>query len=317
MTPRSFFTAAFLALIGAGLLLAPDAVANRVRGAVLDALRPAWVATHSAIESLQGHSVDNFVISATKNGRDSDELASAIEIERERNRALQIRLAQMIERQSMIETGAAAPTNPERLLVPSLIEAAVLGNTVADQWCAGKFLNHGENNGLREHELVLSARKTRKTLIDLGDDADLSPEDALLLGRCVVGKVEHVGRWTSTVQLVTDAQYRGRAQLIRETTDGLFVFGDARGILKGQGGPLCKLEGIPAECSVHIHDEVYTAERDGILPTPLYYGQVIEANLGPDDREWTVLVKPASLPTQLTTVHVLRLSLNPHRLAVK
>ena len=51
--------------------------------------------------------------------------------------------------------------------------------------------------------------------------------------------------------------------------------------------------------------------------TPLYYGRVVEAKLGDDDREWTILVKPVPLPTQLTTVHVLRMAVNPQRLAVK
>ena len=131
----------------------------------------------------------------------------------------------------------------------------------------------------------------------------------------MIGKVEHVGRWTSTFQRVTDSRYRGRAQLIRETKSG-FVF-EAQGILKGQGGPLCKLEGIPAGKSVRVNDAVYTAERDGILPTPLYYGQVVDAVLGMDDREWTVYVKPAAVPSQLTRVHVLRTAVNPDRLAVK
>ena len=62
---------------------------------------------------------------------------------------------------------------------------------------------------------------------------------------------------------------------------------------------------------------MYTAERDGILPTPLYYGQVVDAVLGMDDREWTVYVKPAAVPSQLTRVHVLRTAVNPDRLAVK
>ena len=136
-----------------------------------------------------------------------------------------------------------------------------------------------------------------------------------MLGRCVIGKVERVGRWTSTFQLVTDSRYRGRAQLIRETESG-FVF-EAQGILRGEGGPLCKLEGIQAEKSVRVNDAVFTADRDGVVPTPLYYGQVVDAVLGIDDREWTVHVKPASLPSHLTTVHVLRIAVNPERLAVK
>ena len=130
--------------------------------------------------------------------------------------------------------------------MPSLIDGAVLGDAVAEQWRSGKLLDLGAKNGLRENELVLSTRKSKKPLIDLGEDANISTEDSLLLGRCVIGKVENVGRWTSTFQLVTDAQYRGRAQLIRETSAGKFVF-EAQGILKGDGNSLCELADIPAE----------------------------------------------------------------------
>ena len=63
-----------------------------------------------------------------------------------------------------------------------------------------KLLDQGAKNGLRENEnWCLSTRKSKKPLIDLGEDAEISAEDALLLGRCVIGKVDHVGRWTSTL----------------------------------------------------------------------------------------------------------------------
>ena len=242
-------------------------------------------------------------------------LTEELELERERSRALQIRMAQLAERLAPGDEIYSAVPPTKRLIVPSLTEVAVLGDTVAEQWRAGKFLDQGSQNGLHENELVLSNRKPLRPLIDAGEDFALSTEDALLLGRCVIGKVEYVGLWTSTFQLVTDSRYRGRAQLIRETNSG-FVF-EAQGILKGQGKPLCKLEGIPAEKSVHVNDAVYTADRDGIVPTPFYYGRVVEAVLGPDDREWTVLVEPATVPAQLTRVQVLRTAANPERLVVE
>ena len=61
---------------------------------------------------------------------------------------------------------------------------------------------------------------------------------------------------------------------------------------------------------------VYTADRDGLLPVPLFYGEVVEAKLGAENREWTILVKPVQLPSHLTTVQLLRTTLNPQRLAV-
>lgn len=241
-------------------------------------------------------------------------LTDALEVAQERNRALQVRNAELTERLAVDQNVSPAITRSTRLMTPSLIEVAVLGDAIAEQWRAGKLLDQGSKNGLREHELVLSTRKSKQPLIDTGEDVSITTGDSLLLGRCVIGKVEHVGRWTSTFQLVTDSQYRGRAQLIRETSNNQFVF-EAQGILKGQGTSVCRLEGIRAEKSVHVHDAVYTADRDGLLPTPLYYGEVVEAILEPDAPEWTVIVKPVELPPNLTTVNVLRTEVNPERLA--
>jgi rod shape-determining protein MreC len=312
MTPRSVLTVCCLSLTGVGLYFAPDAAVSRVRGTITDAIRPGQVLLRQTMASMLG---DFPKASSAADDDVVERLKEELSVERVRNRVLQIRLAQLTEQYQGEQNISAAMLRTKRLIVPSLTEVAVLGDTVAEQWRSGKLLDQGAKNGLRENELVLSTKKPMRPLIDFGEDADLSTEDLMLLGRCVIGKVEHVGRWTSTFQRVTDSRYRGRAQLIRETESG-YVF-EAQGILKGQGGPLCKLEGIPAEKSVRINDAVYTAERDGILPTPLYYGQVVEAVLGIDDREWIVYVKPAPVADNLTRVQVLRTSVNPERSAVK
>lgn len=305
-----------LFLTGVGLYFAPDRTTSLFRDGVTDMLRPALVPMRQVTNQI---GLDRFFPASSSTRRVDEhvlsELKQELEAEREHNRALQIRLARLAEQQATEDEISSAIIPTERLMVPSLTEVAVLGDTAAEQWRAGKFLDQGAKNGLRENELVISNRKPLRGLVDAGEDFSLSTEDKMLLGRCVIGKIESVGHWTSTFQLVTDSRYRGRAQLIRETESG-FVF-EAQGILKGQGEPLCKLEGIPAEKSVHVNDEVYTADRDGIIPTPLYYGRVVEAELGPDDREWTVLVRPAPIPTPLTTVQVLRIAANPERLVVK
>lgn len=314
MTIRAFYTACLLVLIGVGLYFAPAGVADRIRGTMNDMMRPGLHVMKIARETVEQRFTGSS--DASNNTNAVDRLSEELETERELNRALQIRMAELIERDRPENDVVASISKTHRLFLPSLVEVVVLGNTLADEWCSGKLIDFGAKDGLRENELVLASRKSKKTLIDAGHDAEISTEDSLLLGRCVIGKVEHVGRWTSTVQLVTDANYRGRAQLIRRTSDG-FVFDGARGILRGQGESLCKLEGIPPDSSVHVNDSVFTADRAGIEPTPLYYGHVVHATLGPEDREWTVYVKPVSLPTRLATVNVLRMAANPDRLAVK
>lgn len=314
MTTQSFFTACVLLLTGAGLYFAPAGIAERIRGSVNDLIGPGLQfvrQTRDSVETRFARSQES-----TSDNESKERLAEELEIERERNRALQIQLS-VLNEQTRIEGDLASTiSKTPRLFLPTLVEVAVLGSTLADDWCSGKLIDFSAKGGLRENELVLASRKSKRTLIDAGQDAEISTEDSLLLGRSVIGKVEHVGRWTSTIQLVTDANYRGRAQLIRKTSEG-FVFDGARGILKGRGEPLCKLEGIPADSSVHVNDSVFTADRDGMEPTPFYYGEVVQATLEADDREWTVYVKPAPLPTRLTKVNVLRMVANPERLAVK
>lgn len=299
-----------LVLVGVGLSFAPDAVSSRLRGAVADVMRPGQQAARVTGDSLREWMIGLTSQSARSQQREVTCLEAELAAANARNAVLIARLAESRDEQAHASALPSTIRSLPRLASPSLIEAAVLGDALAEHWRSGKLLDRGTANGVRETSLVVSSRQP---LIDLGQDGEVSPEDSVLLGRCVIGKVERVGRWTSTLLLLTDAAYRGRAQLIHAADTG-YAWG-GRGILKGQGGTLCKLDGIAATESVRVGDEVYTAERDGLVTTPLYYGRVVEATLGPDDREWQVLVEPAPLPHRLTSVQVLRMSMNAERLA--
>ena len=310
MSSASLPVACGLVLVGVGLSFAPDGVASRLRGAVSDAMRPGQQAVGATVESLREGLASLTSQSARTQQVEVARLKRELEDANARSTALAARLAKVHEEREHESALPTAMRRLPRLASVALIEAAVLGDVHAEQWRSGKLLDRGEANGVRESTLVVNSRQP---LVDVGQDGELSPEDSVLMGRSVIGKIERVGRWTSTLLLLTDAAYRGRAQLVQEAEKG-FAFG-ARGILKGQGGALCKLEGIAATESVRVGDGVYTADRDGLVSTPLYYGRVVEATLGPDDREWKVHVEPAPLPSRLTSVQVLRTSVNSERLA--
>jgi len=310
MSSASLPVACGLVLVGVGLSFAPDGVVSRLRGAVTDAMRPGQQAVCAMGDSLREGLVLLTSQPARTQQREVARLQRELDDAKARSTVLAARLARVHEEREHETALPTALRRLPRLASVSLIEAAVLGDSLAEQWRSGKLLNRGEANGVRELSLVVNSRQP---LVDVGQDGELSPEDAVLTGRSVIGKIERVGRWTSTFLLLTDAAYRGRAQLIQEAETG-FAFG-ARGILKGQGESHCKLEGIAATESVRVGDGVYTADRDGLVSTPLYYGKVVEATLGPDDREWKVLVEPAPLPSRLTSVQVLRTSVNSERLA--
>jgi cell shape-determining protein MreC len=195
----------------------------------------------------------------------------------------------------------------EPLLVPQLVEARVLGESSAALWRSRKLVGAGATSGVVESAIVLN---DSRTLIDEGDDARLSTGDAVYAGRCVVGKIVETGRYSSTVQAVTDAGYSGRARVARRTARGL-VFGST-GTLVGDGSPRCRLRHISEP--VNVGDEVYTGGTDGLLPFAMYYGRIVRAELESAATEWTIEVEPAAALNQFERVQILRLGINAGRL---
>ncbi|MBS0207269.1 MAG: hypothetical protein JSS49_30700 [Planctomycetes bacterium] len=299
-----------LILVGVGLYFAPDSAGVRFRAAVADSLMPGQIAVRQASISFRENLARLSSETERSRHQEVEQLQEQLQAERTRAVALQLQLARQADVQTRSESLPGPLRTLPRLTSVSLIDARVLGSALAEKWRKGKLLDRGEANGVRESELVL---KSSHSLVDLGQDAELSPEDGMLLGRCVIGKIERVGRWTSTFLLLTDAGYRGRAQLVHQTETG-FVYG-AKGILEGQGESRCRLKGIPSSESVTVGDAVYTATREGASATPLYYGRVVEATLGTLDTEWKVLVEPVSLPNDLTSVQILRTAINRDRLS--
>lgn len=309
MFSRPLFVTLWLLLAAGGMMLLPEDMQGAFRLRVADLVQPgcrlwgklenwwpAVAATWRAVPEVATPEVDRL----------RRDLAAALE----KTHQLEIQLAQQQESAATHQPplfSAASASNGDRLTQPMLIEAAVLGKSHATSWRKGRWLDQGKAKGMLEDAPILASSEP---LLDLGRDARLSAEDALLRGRTVIGKVHQVGRWTSTFLLVTDPRFRSRAQLVRETPEG-YVFG-AKGVLKGQGDAHCRLEGIPASDTVEIGNTVYTAERDGVLPSPFYYGRVIEATLDDHAKEWSILVQPLDLES-LTKVHVLRTQLNPRR----
>ena len=124
------------------------------------------------------------------------------------------------------------------------------------------FLDVGANDGIAESALVLEGTQP---LVDLGSDADVSPGDAVYAGRIVIGKIAEVGRYSSTLRLVTDPGYSGRARLARRNDRGALVFG-AEGTLTADGSELCRLKHITDP--VNVGDEVFTGGGWGYCRPP-------------------------------------------------
>ncbi|MCH8830205.1 MAG: hypothetical protein IID45_11570 [Planctomycetes bacterium] len=299
-----------LAAVAIGLFLAPETVTVPIRTSVRDAVLPG----HRAVE----WGVDNVQTAALRfrnSGADPVEIDSPITlIENERllSRRLRLenaRLRQQLKQRQRIGVSPYRTGEKVPLLLDDLVSATVFGKETALLWKSGVLIDQGRNAGLREADIVL---RDNGPIVDRGADAQLATGFPVFAGRCVFGRVSHVGRWTSTIQPVTDRKFRGHAQLVRKTGKG-YVFG-GEGVLEGDGDSQCRLTLIAAEEPVAVGDGVYTASRKTAFPFPMYYGKVTRAELPPGASHWQITVAPAIGDIQPQTVQILRKRINPERL---
>jgi rod shape-determining protein MreC len=296
------------AVLGTALWFAPATLAARGHAVVWDGLRPGLAAANWGEAQVRSLWMSRRDAELSALEEKLAAMESALAAEQSRTRRLTAQLLTLRDRTAAGFAASVSPELSERLFHPAIVEAAVLGDSLSQAWRQGTVLDRGWKHGLRESALVLHSSRP---LIDRGERDQLSSEDMLLMGQAVLGKIETVGRWTSTFLPITDSDYRGRAQLVRDGDDG--PQWGATGLLRGDGRQ-CRLDGVAGNESVRVGDLVLTADRDAALGTALTYGTVVEAQLAIDDREWRIVVQPAPRPEIVNSVQVLRAALNPGRL---
>lgn len=292
---------------GVGLLFVPADVVVPIRALVRDALRPGQAIVRGGLARSREWLAAAVASQERKRARELEEELRSAQLQ---IRRLELQVAGLRERSrklAALQGLAPASNGVPPLVTPRLIEARVLGEETAALWRGRKLLSAGGGEGVTESALVLD---DARPLVDVGDDANVITGDAVYAGQIVIGKIAETGRYSSTLRLVTDPAYTGRARLARRTSRGL-VFG-TEGTIVGDGSDLCRLKHISEP--VNIGDEVVTGENDGVLPGPMYYGKVVRAELEPGAREWLVWVEPAATTERLESVLILRRTLNPDRI---
>ena len=149
-------------------------------------------------------------------------------------------------------------------------------------------------------------------MLDAGRDLSLEPGGLVLAGRRVWGRVAAVGPYTSVVQRITEAGYRDTVQIGRVEDRRLRL--GPKGLLVGTGGGLARIELVDTSQPLAIGDEVYTAD-DGVVRTPLLYGQIARLERAAGEPYWQIWVEPAVKGEEPHDVAVLRMELNPSRVA--
>jgi len=299
-SPARFLLVLCLCAAGVALSLVPPEAAARWRGIVHDVLRPGQTVVVVAIDSVKA--MTHPAGDPSKVVTESPELAEA----RQEKERLAVQLA-VLQQRSQRERQMPSGESTEPLFVPDLVEARVLGAETATLWRSRKLLGAGTSQGVMESALVLQGERP---LVDLGAGFQVAVGDAVYAGRCVLGKIAEVGKYTSSVQAITDSGFSGRARLARRSSRGI-TFG-SEGTLVGTGGNLCRLRHITEP--VNVGDEVYTGGTDGLLPFPMYYGRVVRAELEATGVEWSIDVEPAAVLDRFDRVQILRLTFNSGRI---
>ena len=308
---------------GAAFLLLPASMTSSVRWAWQRAIEPARIVVTQACE--HGTSYANALAATWRDTRDAAEL-------RLENDRLKQQVAELAarERAALLDKPAVAPdgvlagasaNRSDPLLRPALVEARVLG-PLAQAWLVERRLvDRGSRAGVQDGALVLAPSRQ---LLDRGRDAEIAPDHFVLAGGRVWGRVVRLNQWTSEVRRVTDEGYRDLVTLHSPQQDSPNDSMSAthttavapRGILEGNGGPLCRVRLIAADEPVAIGDVVLSASAQGYSDGPLVYGEVVRAECAAGANHWEVWVRPALDPDEVPdAVAVLRVEFNPARVA--
>lgn len=121
--------------------------------------------------------------------------------------------------------------------------------------------------------------------LNKGSKAGLSVGMPVLSANGLIGQIESVTAYGSTVRLITDSK------------SGVAVFlqtSRAEGILSGSIDGLLSLDFIPLSVTVTVGESVITSGAGGIFPKGIPIGKVTSVDVAPSDLYATISVKPVS-----------------------
>ena len=301
--------AAIVIAAGGVLCCAPVNVHQRLRGVLLDGLAPG-LKSIAAVRDRQTATPVQSQADAQTGQRRREELKQTQALLRQQ----QVESARLRDELKQLQTEKPRPFLGEPglpLFAPDLLAARVLDSPARDEIERTIVtLSEGSSARVALAEWVLG---DDGVTIDHGRDSNVAPDQPVLAGRSVFGRVASTGRFTSRVQHVSDPAFRAHAKLIRRTGDQTVA--GAEGLLVGAGEGRCRLELIPATEPVEPGDLVITAATIPGIDEALFLGQVETADLGPAASHWKITVAPAIAVTEGNELQVVRVGLHPARTA--
>jgi cell shape-determining protein MreC len=303
------------ACLGAGGLLctAPAALHDRLRGTILDGLKPAMRLATAIQQKQPGTPSTAGLIVSTQR---EQELENALRAANLRSRQLELESARLGEELKQLRAEKPKPFLGETglpLFAPDLLTARVLDAPATDEVERTILtLDEGHTARVALAEWVLG---DDGVTIDQGADANVFADSPVLSGRSVFGRVASTGRFTSRIQHVSDPAFRAHAKLMRRS--GEQTVSGAEGLLVGASQGVCRLELIAATEPVETGDLIVTAATIPGIDDALYLGEVQTAVLKPGASHWAITVTPAVSAFGCRQVQVVRVGLHPGRKPVE
>jgi len=224
-----------------------------------------------------------------------------------------------------VERNGASPFSVETvqpLIRPRAVRAAVLGREILSELKSRRILDRGVTDGVASDLWVLNGDLP---IVQVGSELSVADGLPVFAGRCVVGRIVEAGRWTSSLQYITEPGFRARAVLARAVlaravlaravlarvdSNGpavdRFSFG-AEGLIEGRSdlkqNGLCELGQIPATEHVDVGMSVYSPPRDAV-DAPMLFGHVVSAEIPPGALHWVITISPAVDVNQLRSVEI-------------
>ena len=263
-------------LLGGVLWCVPAAWADKLRGVVHDGLSPGQCVVATTIP----RAVHPAVGTASVENEDTSWQRQARHWQAEA-----ARLRAELDELQRVPSWPEAEVSPP-LVRPVLRTAQVIGwEREPGGEAPAVVLRAGRANSVEVDDLVLPPGEA---ILDQGQSQGLSADDLVLAGRSVIGRIARTSRWTSTIQTVTDPEFRGQAQIVR-LQDGEAVLG-AEGIIAGSSEGACRLLHIGTTEPVAEGDLVFTSLRGVPLSPPLFYGMITKAELKVGEPDWSIQV---------------------------
>lgn len=296
-------TGAACCLAGGLCLLLPPPIQSAFRAVVQDCLQPG----QTLLEPLSRLAPDQQRLDSITDNDLANSRIEELQLQLRQQKLAQAELRRQLQAAQQIGTMPYTVQPSEPLIAYSLLAARVLGREKDLAGDPSLLLDLGSTRGAMSEAFVV---RGTNPVLDVGTASGISPGQPVYAGRTVLGRIERTGRWTSAVRLITDPGYTGRAQLLRESTEGP-QFG-AEGLISGVGDGTCRLSGIPYTEPVAVGDEVYTGGRTARFPVPMFYGRVVKATLE-SGQKWNIIVRPHANLDAIREVAVLRESFRSAR----